>query len=164
MINITDLDTFFAYFKNLAEQNTTLLHNDDNNITFGVVDMITNQVSATIKEQALVIEYPEIGLAGGNENQLEDYSCAFWLIKKAPQKDHATIHAILSERKALAKEIIARLLRDYMVEEIEDFQLDSVRMNKLGPWSNSFYGWRVELTITAKSPLPFNPTKWNDIA
>lgn len=163
MNQLTSISNYISYFKTLAQNNTTLAHADGSNETFGVIDLAQMQVNTTFKDWAMVLEYPESNFTDRGDSPIEDLTAAFWLIKKPSSSKHADVYAALESTKALAREIIARIWYDYRNNNLLDFDLNTIRMNKLGPWESNFYGWRIELQINTDAQLTFDDSKWSDI-
>lgn len=73
--------------------------------------------------------------------------------------------AVLNETYYLALDIISYLKKEHANEDsflYSLFEIDSVRIEKVGPIFDNMFGWNLLYDLKNKEPFCFEPDKWED--
>lgn len=164
---------YIAYFKAAATSNKAIAYVEGENerfITVSVDDVI-NALGPKGDSMTFCLEEfdyrPSDALSDNPRKQL---SGAFFIIDLAKKGDKASKLSVLNNTDVVTQEFLSKIKNDQLKlglnknhpGKIKSFDLNSVRVEPIGPVFGNWYGWRTEFTInqTFINNLQLDDSKW----
>lgn len=165
---------YINYFKTCAINNKVLAHDEANHPTFYEIDIedILNAMKLKNKHLSLLIESPEAKPYDEKSDNIRKLKTgAFVIIREAKMGDTVDKELALDETEEVAEQVISKMLNDTRKSKQStaftpkiNLDVNSIRIQKVGPILTNHFGWRVEFTLnsTFNLGLQLDETKWNN--
>lgn len=131
------------------------------------MEELTNQFRGGVDTPVLMLESYSAQLSR-NANKTTHWNArdiSFLLLDfTGASDDYDKQEEVLSRLEGVALDIIS-LLEKYRKTPghwlYGLFDVDSVKLEKFGPWFDNMYGWNILYTLKSNQPLCFEPDKWD---
>lgn len=129
---------------------------------------IEGQFRNGVETPTLLLESHSTDLSS-NTNKTVNFNnrrISFLILDEAgTHDDYEKQEDVLDATEDIALDIVSYLVAESKKKEsflYSLFNVDSVRIEKVGPIFGNMYGWNVLYSIKNHEPMCFNPDKWNE--
>lgn len=165
---------YVDYFRTCAINHKVIAHNPPTVNSFYRMDIeeVLNGLRAKLASTSLILENPELfydDLLSDNKRKI--WRGAYLIVKQAKKNDFDDETQVLSDTLTIGEEVLSKLFNDSQKHRknntytpaIGTFHPERVRIQKVGPLFDNYYGWRFEIEFNqaANRSLRLDATKWN---
>jgi len=169
---------FITYMENVAQQHKSIAHDPSNGNDHyfrvsgvaGLEELLSNINNASFPALC-VVDNPEGRLVDQSSNNVVDRQFYyFFLLKPADSLDADSRQTAIDDCRTIARQILARMFRDYLKENREltettglrYLQRDSITYKAIGPLGDNCHGMWVSFAVINRTGISFDKNMWSD--
>ena len=159
---------FIDYFAQIAQAHLAIADDPAQKLrNFVLIDEALDGLKSGIgRDRLILVVRNEEGQARnlGNANLTESHQCGFLVLKRCSPKAYGQIREAHGQSLQACRDILGKMAMDKEAGHplMKFLDLGKAGFRKEGPYFDSFYGYEINFSITAKAgcKYKFNPAKW----